>query len=181
MAVALAGVLAGARTGIHAFSSAGAGFPVLPNLIHGEGDTISIAVAALTQPAGLTYTATGLPTGIRIDTENFTDGTGAHSRGVLRGTLARGGAGTDPVTNAGSYTGSEGVYTVTIQASDSSLSNAFTWDIGRWGSGDVFVGGGSSTYQVYTKDGEFKYDVKLGGPTQTEMFTTGCAANWKTG
>lgn len=167
---------------MHAFSSAGAGFPALPNLAHGEGDDVSIAVAVLNQPAGVTYSATGLPVGLHVDNENFTDTNGIpHSRGVLRGTLRRGAPDTDPVRNAGSYSGDEGVYTVTVSASDGSVSNAFSWDIGRWGSGDVFVGGGTSTYQIYTKDGDFKYDVRLGGATDTQMFTTGCAANWHTG
>ena len=161
MAIALAGVLAGARTGMRAL--AGAGFPALPNLKHGEGDTVSIAIAVTNQVAGLTYSATGLPLGVHIETENFTDAQGvARSRGLLRGTLRTGAAGTDPVSNAGSYTGDEGIYSVQIQASDSSVSNTFTWDIGPWATGDVFVGGGTYTYQVYSKDSEFKFDVLRG-------------------
>lgn len=180
MAIAIAGVMAGARTGMHAL--AGAGFPVLPTLKHGEGDMVSIAVAVNNQVAGLTYSATGLPLGVHIETENFTDAQGvARTRGVLRGTLRTGAAGTDPVTNAGSYTGDEGIYSVQIQASDSSVSNTFTWDVGRWGEGDVFVGGGTYTYQVYSKDSEFKFDVRVDDPNTTQGFTTGCAANWHTG
>lgn len=184
-ALALAGVLAGARFGMHISAAPVAGFPTLPNMKSGEGDTVSLAVAVIGQVPGVTYTATGLPAHFRIDNETFTDGTGTHSRGVIRGTWNRGAAGTDPVSNAGSYTGDEGIYNVTIHATaadlSTSTSNTFTWDVGRWGSGDVFVGGGTFTYQVYTKDSDFRYDVKVGDPLTEAGFTAGCSANWRTG
>ncbi len=162
-------------------SAAGAGFPTLPNLKYGEGDAISLAVAVTGQAAGVTYTATGLPASVRVDNENFTDGTGTHSRGVLRGTFRTGVAGTDPATSGSGYQGDEGVYTIQVRASDGSVSNTFTLDVGRWGSGDVFVGGGNYTYQVYSASSQFKYDVKVGDPLTTAGFTTGCAVNWHTG
>ena len=184
-ALTLASVLVGARFGMHMSAAPVAGFPTLPDLKNGEGDTVSIGVAVTGQVAGVTYSATGLPAGIQIINETFTDGTGTHSRGVLRGTLRRGEPGTDPATNAGSYTGDEGIYNIQITAtgsdSSTSTSNVFTWDIGRWGSGDVFVGGGSFTYQVYSKDGDYRYDVKVGDPLTQIGYTTGCAANWRTG
>ena len=177
VAVALAGVIAGARSGMHA--SPGAGFPTLPDLKHGEGDDITIAVAALGFP-NVTYTATGMPPGITMTTAVDVNG---HVTGLFTGTLPSGVGGTDPVTDAGTYAGSEGVYTVTVQGSDGSASNPFTWDIGRWGSGDVFVGAGLWTYQVYSKDGDFKYDVKIADINNPNTWgnTTGCSANWKTG
>ena len=179
MAVALAGVIAGARTGMNAWASPGAGFPTLPDLKHGEGDDITIAIAETGFP-NVTYSATGLPPGITMDTGVDING---HVTGILTGTLPSGVGGTNPVTNAGSYTGSEGVYTVTIHGNDGSVSNPFTWDIGRWASGDVFVGAGSWTYQVYSKNGVFKEDVIVPDQVNPNTWggTTGCAANWHTG
>ncbi|MBP8272817.1 MAG: tandem-95 repeat protein, partial [Acidobacteria bacterium] len=151
---------------------------MLPNLNHGEGDDITLAVAATGFP-NVTYSATGLPPGVTISTGLDSQG---HVVGILSGTLPSGVGGEDPVTNAGTYTGSEGTYSVVVSASDGSTSNAFTWDIGRWGTGDVFVGAGEWKYQVYSQNGEFKYDVVVpDDPFNTWGATTGCAANWRTG
>src|SRR5262249_28381911 len=88
----------------------------------------------------------------------------------------------DPVTNSGNYTGDEGTYNVTVRASDGSVSNVFTWDVGRWAKGDVFIGSGLWTYQVYSADGFHKFDLTVpDNPSNSVGLTTGCAANWKTG
>lgn len=178
VATTLAAVFVGARFGMHVMAGAPAGFAVLPDLKHGEGDAITIAIAETGFP-NVTYTATGLPPGITMITG--VDSLG-HVTGVLTGTLQKGAGGTDPVTNGNAYTGAEGIYNVTVRASDGSQSNTFNWDIGRWASGDVFVGGGTWRYQVYSKEGDFKYDVVVpDNPSLTFGSTTGCAANWRTG
>lgn len=178
VATTLAAVFVGARFGMQVFAGAPAGFAVLPDLKHGEGDTVTVAIAETGFP-NVTYTATGLPPGITMITGVDTQG---HVTGVLTGTLPQGVAGTDPVTNGSAYTGAEGIYNVTVSASDGSQSNTFKWDIGRWATGDIFVGGGTWTYQVYSKNGDFKYDIVVpDNPSLTFGSTTGCAANWRTG
>jgi hypothetical protein len=176
VAVAIAAVMAGARSAMHA--APGAGFPVLHDLKHGEGDAVTIAVAATGFP-DVTYSATGLPPGITITT-----GRDSNNRvvGLLSGILTQGLAGTDPVTTGSGYVGAEGLHAVTIFASDGSSSNTFTWDVGRWGSGDVFVGIGNWTYQAYDQNGNYKTSVVIpDDQSKTRGYTTGCAADWHTG
>ena len=189
MAVALAGVVAGAHTGMQAVASPAAGFATLPNLKHGEGDVITIAIAEAGFP-NVTYSvAEGvLPPGISLVT---TTDVNRHTTGLLTGRLARGVGNTNPASTSG-YEGSEGLYTLRISSSDGSLSNPFTWDVGRWGSGDVFVGAGDFNYKVYSEDGVFKEDIVMpdrdlrvddGTGTLVSLYggTAGCAANWHSG
>jgi VCBS repeat-containing protein len=175
LAIAVAGVLAGARNVMSASNEAG--FPVIPTMLHGEGDTVIVAFAATGFPEDVTYSATGLPPGLSITTGVDAQ---AHVVGLVTGTLPVGAGGTDPVTNPTTYTGSEGVYTVQISTNDGRTSNTFTWDVGRWGTGDVFIGSGEWSYRVYSQNGDFKYNVLM-DDTESEGWTTNCADNWHTG
>jgi VCBS repeat-containing protein len=83
---------------------------VIPDQTSSEGDTVSLAVSGsdTTSGATLSYTATGLPAGLKINT----------STGAITGTLAAGAAALGP-------------YAVTVTAQDGSASatQSFTWNV----------------------------------------------------
>lgn len=77
--------------------------------------------------------------------------------------------------------GSVGVHTVTTDG-----GGTFTWDIGRWSKGDIFLGLNNHTYKVLDRNGNFKRfvasaDYDQPGADEIYNVTTGCASNWKTG
>ena len=91
--------------------------------------------------------------------------------------------------NAEDFNGSVGVHNLTLTVGADNVS--FTWDIGRWAKGDVFVGLNNSSFKVLDRDGVFKRFVGVadynqtidvdGDPIPVGPITTGCAANWHTG
>ena len=76
-----------------------------------EGDTVSLSISAADSTSGtLDFTATGLPTGLKINT----------SSGIITGSVA-------PGTSAG------GPYSVTVTANDGTYSSSqtFNWEVDR--------------------------------------------------
>ncbi|MGE3342572.1 MAG: tandem-95 repeat protein, partial [Vicinamibacterales bacterium] len=83
--------------------------------------------------------------------------------------------------------GSVGVHAVQLTTNGGVDTINFTWDIGRWAKGDIMLGVNNATYKILDKNGEFKrflgsadYGLEFEGEVLNE-FTTGCAANWRTG
>jgi hypothetical protein len=83
--------------------------------------------------------------------------------------------------------GSVGVHAVQLTTNSGVDTINFTWDIGRWAKGDIMLGVNNGTYKILDKEGEFKrflgsadYGMDFEGDALNE-FTTGCAANWRTG
>jgi VCBS repeat-containing protein len=170
IALALVGVLVGARAGVQMFAAPTVTFNALPDLNFNQGQPVTVAFAAQGFPTDVVYTAEGLPPGLSMSMGIDTLG---HVIGLMSGTLA-------PDTPTAS--GSEGVYNVRVHASDGAVSNFFKVDVSHWNRGDVFVGGGQWVYQVYREDGTFKTDVTIpDDPSLTFGSTTGCAVNWSTG
>jgi hypothetical protein len=90
--------------------------------------------------------------------------------------------------NANDVNGSVGVWNATLTTDGNAEQVSFTWDIGRWAKGDVFLGLNNSTYKVIDRRGEFKRFVANADYGRLDVFdnpagniTTGCAANWQTG
>ncbi|TAK15355.1 MAG: tandem-95 repeat protein [Acidobacteria bacterium] len=170
VALALVAAAVSARAGVQMFAAPPSSFDQLPDLRFNQGQTVTVAFAASGFPAGLTYTAEGLPPGLSLTMG--VDQLG-HEVGILNGTLP---------ADTPQGGGSEGVYTMRIRASDGAVSNDFSVDVSHWNQGDVFVGGGEWRYQVYRDDGSFKTDVTVpDDPLASGGFTTGCAVNWNTG
>ncbi len=73
-----------------------------------------------------------------------------------------------------------------VALTDGADTVTFTWDIGRWSKGDLFIGMNQFTYRVLDRTGEFKRfvasaDIDHPDASLAYNITAGCAANWKTG
>lgn len=73
-----------------------------------------------------------------------------------------------------------------VALTDGSDTVTFTWDIGRWAKGDLFIGMNQYTYRILDRTGEFKRFVASADIDHPDAgleynITAGCAANWKTG
>lgn len=157
---------------------------VVDNVI--VGLNIPVATAANTVGfgiAGAAPTAIGTPTFIRLADSELSDGSNtppANHEGPWSGP-------SDPTPEqlaAADINGSVGIHT-NVSLSVDGDPVTFTWDIGRWAKGDVFLGLNEATYKVIDRDGNFKRFVAtadyLDALDNDYTLTTGCATNWQTG